>query len=234
LYHTGDLACYLPDGNIAFLGRADQQVKIRGYRIELGEIEGALSQHPAVRECVVIAYNPAPDADNRLVAYVVPMLSQQLTATTLRAFLLDKVPDHMVPTTFLLLDALPLMPNGKIDRNNLPAPETVLPAGSEARHIAPRTSSEKTLVEIWSQALDVKVNGVQDNFFALGGHSLLIPKVIFKVRQAFDLQLPLNTLFRNPTIEEMAHHIETLQWARQGPNNITSEESDEEWEEFEV
>ena len=150
MYNTGDLARYLPDGNIEFLGRADHQVKIRGFRIELGEIEAALGQHPAVREAVVLAREDAA-GEKRLVAYVVA----ESTAEELRRFLKDKLPDHMVPAFFVLLDALPLLSNGKVDRGALPAPDRIRPELDKA-FVAPRTPTETLLAEIWAQLLDTR------------------------------------------------------------------------------
>ncbi len=176
MYKTGDLARYRPDGNIEFLGRADHQVKIRGFRIELGEIEAALGQHPAVREAVVLAREDAP-GEKRLVAYVVAG-ARAADDDDLRRFLKEKLPEYMVPAVFVLLDALPLMPNGKIDRRALPAPDRSRPELDKA-FVAPRTPTEELLAEIWAQLLDIERVGVHDNFFDLGGHSLLATQARF-------------------------------------------------------
>ncbi len=235
LYRTGDLARYLPDGNIEFLGRLDYQAKIRGFRIETGEIEVTLSQHPAVRQAVVVVHTPTEQThatSKQLVAYVESAEGQQLTPSDLRRFLLDRLPDYMAPATFVLLKTLPVMPNGKVDRKKLPAPEINLPQTTDVAAVAPRTPLEEKLAAIWSSVLGVKVSGIYDNFFELGGHSLLIPLVIHKLREAFGLQLPLKTLFDNPTIADMAEQIETLQWVSAPVSTDT--ETDTLWEEYEI
>jgi amino acid adenylation domain-containing protein len=209
MYKTGDLARYLPDGNIEFLGRGDLQVKIRGFRIELGEIEAALGQHPAVRKTVVLARQDAP-GEKRLVAYVVA----ESTADELRRFLKDKLPDHMVPAVFVLLDALPLLPNGKIDRRALPAPDRTRPELDKA-FVAPRTPTEELLAEIWAQVLDIERVGIHDNFFDLGGHSLLATQTVSRVRDAFHVDIPLRRLFEVPTVAGLAESIEVARQAGQ-------------------
>ncbi|MCZ6624678.1 MAG: non-ribosomal peptide synthetase, partial [Deltaproteobacteria bacterium] len=213
LYKTGDLARYLPDGNIEFLGRLDHQVKIRGFRIELGEIEAVLSEHPAVRESVVVAMEDMPGdlsaslgAGKCLVAYVVSKQEQEPTMSELRNFLKEKLPDYMVPSAFVFLDALPLTLNGKIDRRALPAPDRVRPE-LEGTFVAPQTPNEELLAEIWSEILGVERVGIHDNFFELGGHSLLATQVISRVRKTFQVEVPLRTLFEMPTIEEFAEVI---------------------------
>ena len=211
LYKTGDLARYLPDGNIEFLGRGDHQVKIRGFRIELGEIEAALGQHPAVRKVVVLAREDAP-GEKRLVAYVVA----EATADELRRFLKDKLPDHMVPGVFVPLDALPLLSNGKIDRRALPAPDRTRP-GLDKAYAAPRTPTEELLAEIWAQVLDIERVGIHDNFFDLGGHSLLATQAASRMREAFKVEIPLRRLFEVPTVAGLAESIEV---ARQAGQNL--------------
>jgi amino acid adenylation domain-containing protein len=209
MYKTGDLARYLHDGNIEFLGRADHQVKIRGFRIELGEIEATLGQHPAVREAVVLAREDAP-GEKRLVAYVVA----ESTADELRRFLKDKLPDHMVPAVFLLLDALPLLSNGKIDRQALPAPDRTRPELDKA-FVAPRTPTEELLAEIWAQLLDLERVGVHDNFFDLGGHSLLATQLVSRMRETFQVEILLRRLFEVPTVAGLAESIEAARQAGQ-------------------
>jgi len=209
LYRTGDLARYLHDGNIEFLGRADHQVKIRGFRIELEEIEAALGQHPAVRQVAVLAREDAP-GEKRLVAYVVA----ESTAGELRRSLKDKLPDHMVPALFVLLDALPLLSNGKIDRRALPAPDRARPELDNA-FVAPRTPTEELLAEIWTQLLDIEVVGIRDNFFDLGGHSLLAIQVASRMREAFEVEIPLRRLFEVPTVAGLAESIEAARRAGQ-------------------
>jgi amino acid adenylation domain-containing protein len=208
LYKTGDLARYLPDGNIEFLGRIDNQVKIRGFRIELGEVETVLSQHPVVRQSVVIVREDSP-GDRRLVAYVVSSPDQVCTASELRNFLKEKLPEYMVPSAFVVLDAFPLTPNGKLDRKALPAPDQNRPALDET-FTAPRTPVEELLTQIWSDVLKVDKVSIHDNFFDLGGHSLLATQLVSRVRDAFQMDIPLRTLFEKPTVEELAiaimHH----------------------------
>jgi aspartate racemase len=202
LYKTGDLARYLPDGNIEFLGRLDDQVKIRGFRIEPGEIEAVLTRHPAVREAVVVAREDNP-GDKRLVVYVVGKGDEQPQAAELKQFLKDKLPDYMVPSAWVSLDSLPHTPNGKINRAALPAPA----AGQldpSAKFTAPRTQVEKTLARVWAEVLKLERVGIQDNFFDLGGHSLLATQVLSRLRNDFSKEIPLRILFESPTIEQMA------------------------------
>ncbi|QLE48410.1 amino acid adenylation domain-containing protein [Nostoc sp. C057] len=208
LYKTGDLARYLPDGNIEYLGRIDNQVKIRGFRIELGEIEVALSQHPHVQVSYVIAREDTP-GDKRLVAYIVPQPQVTLTISELRSNLKEKLPDYMVPSAIVILESLPLTPNGKIDRRALPAPEP----SSELleKYVAPRNPIEEILSLIWQQVLKVDLVGRHDNFFELGGHSLLATQLISRVRSSLKVELPLRSLFAAPTIAELSHNIQQLQ-----------------------
>jgi amino acid adenylation domain-containing protein/non-ribosomal peptide synthase protein (TIGR01720 family) len=201
LYKTGDLARYLPDGNIEFLGRLDNQVKIRGFRIELGEIETALRQHPAVRETAVIVLDNEL-GEQRLVAYVVPNQKQAPTIGQLRSFLQEHLPDYMIPSTLAMLDALPLMPNGKLDRQALPALDWTS-RQLEAYFIAPRTPEEKLLANIWAEVLGVEQMGVQDNFFELGGDSILSIQIVARAREV-GLRLTPMQLFHHQTIAELA------------------------------
>jgi amino acid adenylation domain-containing protein len=180
LYKTGDLARYLPDGNIQFVGRLDDQVKIRGFRIELGEIEAVLGQHPAVDEAVVVVREDVP-GNKRLVAYVVVNQATAPTIPHLQQFLKQKLPEYMVPSAFVTLDSLPLTPNGKIDRRALPVPDTSRPFG-EGAYVAPQTPVEEMLAGIWAQVLEVKQVSIHDNFFDLGGHSLLATQLISRLR----------------------------------------------------
>ncbi|MEO7020166.1 MAG: amino acid adenylation domain-containing protein, partial [Ktedonobacteraceae bacterium] len=215
LYKTGDLACYLPDGNIQFLGRGDTQVKVRGYRIELGEIEAMLATHPCVRESVVIVREDIP-TEKRLVAYVVSQDEQAQIATQLRHFLQGKLPEYMIPSAFILLDALPVTANGKVDQRVLPAPEK-MEAVREVMYEAPRTPVEEVLVRIWTQVLHKEQVGIRDNFFALGGHSLLATQAISHMRQTFQTDIPLLYLFETPTIAGLA---ETLLTSETVPGRI--------------
>jgi acyl carrier protein len=206
LYKTGDLARYLPDGNIEFLGRTDHQVKSRGYRIELGEIETVLSAHPKVRETVVLAREEDPN-DKRLVAYIVSRGGQACTINELRSFLKRKLPEAMVPSAFVFLDSFPRTRNGKLDRGALPIPNQSRPE-LENSFAAPRTSVEEALAEIWAEVLKVERVGIHDNFFDLGGHSLKATQVVSKIRGTLQVEISLRDLFENPTVAELALKIE--------------------------
>ena len=202
LYKTGDLARYLPDGNIEFLGRKDHQVKIRGFRIELGEIESVLSQHPSVHQTVVVAREDQP-GEKRLVAYVVAPEEQGPRVSELGSYLQQKLPDYMLPSAFVLLDSLPLTPNGKVDYRALPAPDTARPEMGRG-FVAPRDPLGCQLTQIWEELLNVHPIGVRDNFFGLGGHSLLAVRLMDRIEKAFGQRLPLSTLFAGATIEHLA------------------------------
>jgi amino acid adenylation domain-containing protein len=215
LYKTGDLARWLPDGNIAFLGRVDEQVKIRGFRIEPGEIEALLRQHSNVAESVVVARDAAP-GDKRLVAYVVADQAPALTTSALRSFLAERLPEYMVPSSFVLLDAIPRMPNGKVDRRMLPAPGTAR-QGTQSLSEAPCTPVEEVLAGIWADVLCVETIGINESFFELGGHSLLATQVISRIRQDLRVELPLRRLFEQPTVAGLATCIEAEIKAGQGP-----------------
>ena len=206
LYKTGDLARYLHNGNIEFLGRIDNQVKIRGFRIELGAIETILSQHPVVEQ-VVVTVSEDEKSNRRLIVYIVTKRSQNTNIKDLRNFCLSKLPEYATPSTFILLKTLPLTPNGKIDRASLPAPDATRPE-LEAAYIAPRTPVEEKLVEIWQKLLNLEKIGIQDNFFELGGHSLLITQLLVQVRDTFKVELSLQNLFKLPTIANIAQKIQ--------------------------
>ncbi len=205
LYKTGDLGRYLPDAKIEFLGRIDDQVKIRGFRIELGEIESRLRQYPGVQETVVIAHSDLR-SDKYLVAYVVPKLEQVLKTKELRSFLWEKLPNYMIPSTFLMLDALPLTQNGKVDRLALPVPELVN-LKAENTFVAPRNQLEQEMTQIWQQVLGIEPIGVRDNFFDLGGHSLLAVRLFAQIEKKFGTKIPLATLFASGTVEDLAQII---------------------------
>src|SRR5262249_26530630 len=211
LYETGDLARYLSDGNIEFLGRADNQVKIRGYRIEIDEIETMLRSHPAVRQCAVAAREDTPGY-KWLIGYVVMRTGAQAKVDELRDFIKQKLPEYMIPSAFVALDALPLTPNGKVDRRALPAPDQSRPELEQSYQV-PRTPVEEMLAQIWAEVLKLERIGVHDNFFDLGGHSLLATQVISRVRAAFQTNLALRTLFEMPTVAELANAIVTEQAA---------------------
>lgn len=220
LYKTGDLARYLPGGNIEFLGRIDHQVKVRGFRVELGEVEAVLGQHPAVREAVVMARKDLSGDDKQLVAYFVAAQEPAFTLSKLRSFLEEKLPDYMIPSTFVKLEAMPLTPNGKVDRRALPDPDT-FQRNLEGDFVAPRTPIEETLADIWAEILGLEKVGVCDNFFELGGHSLLATRVISRLREAFRVDLPLRNLFEAPTVASLAERIEAIRWAAQGPQALS-------------
>ncbi|MBD2508881.1 amino acid adenylation domain-containing protein [Nostoc muscorum FACHB-395] len=207
LYKTGDLAKYLPDGNIEFLGRIDNQVKIRGFRIELGEIETALNKYSGVQETVVIAREDVPG--KRLVAYVVPQPKSALTVNELRSFLKDKLPEFMIPSAVVLLKKLPLNANGKVDRKALPAPEEVR-SDLIGDFVSPRTSVEEMLTQIWAEVLKIEKVSIYDNFFELGGHSLLTTQLLAKVKEAFNLDISLRSLLEKPTVAGLAENIDRV------------------------
>ena len=215
LYKTGDLARYRSDGNIEYLGRIDHQVKGRGFRIELGEIEAVLSQHPVVQQSVVIVREDIP-GNQQLVAYLVPHKEQAPpTASELRHFLKQQLPEYMVPSAFVQLEALPLTPNGKIDRRVLPAPDTTRPFG-EKGYVAPQTPVEEMVAGIWAQVLAVKQISIHDNFFELGGHSLLATQLISRVRDTFNVEFPLRGLFESPTVASLSERLEALRRTQPG------------------
>ncbi|MFB2880052.1 non-ribosomal peptide synthase/polyketide synthase, partial [Floridanema aerugineum] len=208
LYKTGDLARYLPDGNIEYLGRIDNQVKIRGFRIELGEIEAVLSQYPEVQAAVVIAREDNP-GDKRLVAYITTETGATPTIDELRQYLKAKLPEYMVPSAFVLLETLPLTPNGKIDRRSLPAPD--FHTQQQNKYVAPRTPLEEILITAWRQILNLNQVGIHDNFFEIGGHSLLATQLISRIRSHLQIELPLRSLFSAPTVAQLAPIIQQLQ-----------------------
>jgi len=221
MYRTGDLARYRPDGMIEFVGRIDYQVKIRGFRIELEEIETVLGQHPAIREVAVIVREDSP-GEKRLVAYIVTtkderrktkdepdpsfVLRPSSFVSELRAFLIERLPDYMIPSAFVLLDALPLTPNGKVNRRALPAPPR-LRSELDSAFVAPRTPLEELLAGIWADVLDLDYIGIHDDFFALGGQSLLAARVMARVREASQLELPIRAIFDQSTVASLAEYI---------------------------
>jgi non-ribosomal peptide synthetase component F len=213
LYKTGDLAHYLPDGTIEFLGRLDYQVKLRGYRIELGEIETTLERHPAIRQAVVVVRGDTA-SDRHLVAYCVPHHGSLRDIHEMRCFLQTQLPDYMVPAAFVVLEALPLMPNGKVDRQALPVPDQARPPLLEA-FVAPRTPVEELLAGIWASVLRIEAVGRHDNFFALGGHSLLAVQVTSRLRKAFQVEVSLHALFDAPTVAGLARRVEMARQAAQ-------------------
>ncbi len=212
LYKTGDLARYLPDGNIEVLGRIDNQVKIRGFRIELGEIESVLSTHPQIQQTVAIAWGEG--LNKQLVAYVVSQ-EDSLTSTELQNYLQERLPGYMIPSAFVVLSALPLTPNGKVDRKALPAPEAELMRLEN--FLLPRDPVERQLAQIWSEVLNVQPVLLQDNFFDLGGNSILAVRLVAKIEEQFGKNLPLATLFQGQTIEQLATILreptDSLSWS---------------------
>jgi len=233
-YRTGDMARYRPDGTIEFLGRNDTQVKLRGYRIELGEIESVLRGHPAIQEAVVLleatsftfgaaahpgndeAQSITPKTEQRLVAYLLKEPSSTINTSQLRSDLREHLPDYMVPTAYALLEAFPLSPNGKVDRQALHQLGQLGQAEQEAAQGGrkPRSPVEEALVEIWAQVLGRATVSIDDNFFALGGHSLLVTQVISRVRERLQVELPLRTLFETPTIADFAEVIMSQEFAQ--------------------
>ncbi|MDF5715802.1 MAG: thioester reductase domain-containing protein, partial [Rhizonema sp. NSF051] len=203
-----------------YLGRIDHQVKVRGFRIELGEIEAVLSSHPNVRQTVVIATQEMVGA-TRLVAYLVASAQPAPSTSELRAFLSQKVPEYMIPSAFVGLDSLPLTPNGKLDRKALPNPELAQPS-LEKTFVAPRTPTEEVLAEIWTQVLRLERVGVKDNFYDLGGHSLIATQLVFHIRNTFKVELPLHVLLETPTVAGMAETIDHVLQATLTPSATRS------------
>lgn len=192
VYKTGDRCRYRSDGNLEFLGRLDHQVKIRGFRIETGEIEAVLTQHSSILEAVVVARGESPDV--RLVAYLTQAPKSNIPLPELRLYLAEQLPSHMLPTDLIELEALPRLPNGKVDRRSLPAPE-----GSQREStplVAPRTGTEQTLAEIWRRELKLEQVSIYDNFFELGGHSLLGMRIIAQAERRLACEIPLKALFQ--------------------------------------
>jgi acetyltransferase-like isoleucine patch superfamily enzyme/acyl carrier protein len=218
LYKTGDIVAYAPDGQLRYLGRADHQVKIRGYRIELSEVEAALSRHQAVRDVVVTARDVAP-GDKQLVAYLVADQEPTLAPQALRTFLQEELPSYMIPTLFIMLDTLPLNPSGKIDRQALPLPTPSRPALAIASR-PPQTLTEATLVEIWAAVLGVDEVSVEDNLFALGGHSLTAVRLAVEISNRLSIQLPVAAFFQYPTIREFGRYLEACQRGMTAPNGV--------------
>jgi hypothetical protein len=208
IYLTGDLGLLRPDGFLIHLGRKDFMVKIRGYRVELGEIERALLTHPGIKEAAVVAWEREP-GDMSLVAYMVSREGYKLPVDQAAAFLKGQVPDYMVPTAFMFMDSLPLI-NGKLDRRALPKPDGKRPELSSA-YEPPANEIERSLTTIWTKVLAIDRVGVRDDFFNLGGNSLLATRVVSRIRDAFQVEIPLRTLFKKPTITELALLISAMQ-----------------------
>ena len=216
LYRTGDLACYLPSGDIAFLGRVDHQVKIRGARIELREIEALLCQHEAVNQAAVVARENGPTG-KRIVAYYTAKKSAPASAIELRQYLKNRLPEYMIPTAFVPLEAFPLTPNGKLDYRSLHAPAFAAP-DAEEDFAPPENPVEEILVGIWADVLQVERVGIRSNFFEMGGHSLLATQVISRVREEFDVEIPLRRFFESPTVASLAQKIAQAQKSVKAPS----------------
>ena len=202
LYKTGDLATYLADGSLDFLGRLDDQVKLRGFRIELGEVEAAMKGHPSVRDAVVSIRGQKLD-DRQLIAHFVPMDESAPATDELRRFLKKQLPDYMVPGAFIPMDALPRMPSGKVERRKLAAPDESRPK-LKKEYVAPRSVVETQLTQIWEEILNVRPIGVTDDFYDLGGHSLLAVRVIARIKQRLHKDVPLPALLHQTTVEQLA------------------------------
>ncbi|WP_298910929.1 amino acid adenylation domain-containing protein [uncultured Nostoc sp.] len=216
LYQTGDLARYQPDGNIEFLGRIDNQVKIRGFRIELSEVETVLSHHQSVQKAIVIVKDNL-FSNKYLVAYIVPNIETPNFPSLLRGFLKEKLPEYMIPKAFVVLDSLPLTASGKVDRLALTELDSYASRLIDKTFIAPRTPTESTLAKIWAEVLNVERVGIYDNFFDLGGDSLLTVRLMKQIHKQFERELPLSSLFLNPTIESLATSLssatDSLPWS---------------------
>ena len=208
LYRTGDLCRWRSDGTLEFLGRADAQVKLRGFRIELGEIEAALTAHPGLTQAAVIAPDDDPGG-RRLIAYVVPAIDAHPDVAEIRRYVRERLPDYMVPAAFVVLRALPLTANGKLDRNALPEPERPL-----STHQAPQTQIEELLCGVFADVLGLERVGRADDFFDLGGHSLLAMRLVSRVRNIFGTELPVRALFEAPTVAELAPRLRDGEAAR--------------------
>jgi acyl carrier protein len=227
IYRTGDRVRFLPDGNLEYLGRTDDQVKWRGFRIEPGEIETVLMEHASVKQAAVLLREDNP-GDRRLVGYVVGAEHEPDTET-LKAHVKEQLPDYMVPSILVAIDALPLTPSGKLARHSLPAPNY---GDAAQRYVAPRDATEEALVGIWAEVLAVDLIGVHDDFFELGGHSLLATQLISRVRDTLAIEMPLKYLFHNPTPGSLAVALQALLIANSLQD--ANEDNDEEREEFEL
>ncbi len=206
LYKTGDLVRFLPSGDIEYIGRIDNQIKIRGFRVELGEIEGVINQHPSVSASVAILREDKPENQN-LIAYITLYPDKTLTISQLRRFLQNKLLDHMLPTAFMILEAFPLTSNGKVDRRALPMPDALRPE-LEVAYVVPQTEVEKTIASVWQKALNLEKIGIHDNFFEIGGHSLLLVTVHSQLQEILNnAELSTLDLFRYPTINSLAEYL---------------------------
>ena len=220
LYRTGDQVRWRREGTLEFIGRLDNQIKIRGFRIELGEIETVLQEHPNISKAIVLYHKDIPGIP-RLVAYVLPASEEHLTPNNFRNYLKAKLPAYMVPATFILLKELPLNPNGKIDKRALPLPNEVIQP-DQTPFVAPKTEIEKQLASIWQDVLEITCIGIQDNFFDLGGHSLMATQMVSRIRKKWSIDLKLTTFFESPTIQQLSEGIEALIWAKEQREHTVS------------
>jgi acyl carrier protein len=205
LFKTGDLGRYLPDGEIEYLGRTDNQVKIRGHRIELEEIEAVLTTHPVVEDAVAVLVDRS--GQQRLTAYLEVRPGLRPDVDELRRFTRSRLPASMVPSDYLIVDAFPLLPSGKIDRKTLAIQMFARPNGDRGQ-VAPQTPTQERLAAIWRTLLKVEKIGITDNFFELGGHSLMVMQVVARIRRELEVEVPIKTLFEDPTIEGLAKEVE--------------------------
>ena len=229
LYRTGDWGRWLPDGSIEWLGRIDHQVKVRGFRIELGEIEANLRRHPMVKEAVVIVREDTR-GERRLVGYILGRETpgdNHTWISEIRQFLKSRLPDFMIPNHFMLLEKFPLSANGKVDRRSLPQPD--ISQQLAAHYVAPRNTLEMKIHDIWSEVFKQARIGIHDNFFDLGGYSLLAVQIVSRLRQSLDVEILLPHLFESPTIFELAQRVEVIRWSLQGQGEPTSEQSQDQW-----
>jgi len=206
LYRTGDLARYVANGDIEYLGRIDHQVKIRGFRIELGEIEAVMRSHPSISDVVVLAREDEP-GEKRLVGYFVTANDTTIAIDDLRSYMKERLADYMIPASFVALSKMPLTSQGKVDRKALPAPNVTRP-DLEQKYVAPQNWREQALAEIWSHCLEIEPIGIHDNFFDIGGHSLMATQAISQIREVFQIELPLRVIFEAPTIASLAEIVE--------------------------
>lgn len=204
LYRTGDVARYCADGNIELLGRKDNQIKVRGFRVELDDVEVAILWHPLVKKCAVRVYQDQAGR-NRLAAYLIA--DDSMSSSTIRSFLRERLPEYMIPSDFVMVDALPLTPAGKVDRRALPLPDRTRP-DLDSTFVAPRTETESLIANIWSQILGVEQVGVYDNFFDLGGHSLMATQILSRLRNIADVEIPLRAMYETPTVANLAEAVE--------------------------
>ncbi|MEW7293182.1 non-ribosomal peptide synthetase, partial [Aquimarina sp. 2304DJ70-9] len=218
MYKTGDLARWLPDGNIEFLGRIDEQIKIRGFRIELGEIESELRNFEALEEAILVVKEK--EGDRYLVCYYTSL--EEISTSDLKHYLSDKLPEYMIPNHYVHLTSIPFNSSGKVDKKNLPEPEVKI----EHDYVGPINATEKTLEKIWSSVLNLSIDviGTNRNFFELGGHSLKAIVLVNKIAKEFDVVFPLEKIFENPTIKEQAEFINVNEWlSNDNTTDLTNE-----------